>query len=191
MNTYDITPTDPGCNGPKITLTDPGGGGVMIARADDPGIYPWVLVPVTLLAYINQESIVENGDRASADAYDSAILGAFEGATPIDWGHCLIRMPGSAHTAAPRAAIPAGQHQTCQNCGRKISPHMHPAGDREPGSRWVHDVDGLAACPMPDPTSWASAFTEAEPCSWHGQPDVRTCPFCACGDGPHARSRED
>lgn len=35
-----------------------------------------------------------------------------------------------------------------------------------------------------------AARPATEPCSYHGQPDARTCPFCAAGEGWHARAAE-
>lgn len=82
---------------------------------------------------------------------------------------------GCARNTTLRVAFPwmGGQHFACPGCYESIF-----GGPPSP-----RDIIDIAA--------WPAAFYEAEPCSWHGQPDVRTCPGCARGDGPYARPASD
>ena len=73
----DITPRHPGYTGPKMTLIDRGGS-IWIARADDPRIDPWILLPARLLRYIDIRAIWRDGDAEAAWAYNDAIDAAGE-----------------------------------------------------------------------------------------------------------------
>jgi hypothetical protein len=81
MTSWDITPRDAHYTGPKITLTD-NGARPCVARADDPAAGPWVLLPASLLQYIDQDSIRRNGDREAAEAFNYAVDVVFAGAPP-------------------------------------------------------------------------------------------------------------
>jgi hypothetical protein len=78
---HDITPASPDYSGPRITLHDRGGD-VWVARTDDPESYPWVLVPVTLLEYIDQKCIRDNSDHDAAKTFNSALEAAFPDGPP-------------------------------------------------------------------------------------------------------------
>jgi hypothetical protein len=85
VNTWDITPTDPGYGGPNLTLHSRRGE-VWVATAQMIGMeFPpasWVLLPVGLLQYVDTECIRANGDRDAAKAYNSALAGAFPDGLP-------------------------------------------------------------------------------------------------------------
>jgi hypothetical protein len=80
-DTWDITPTHPDYSGPRITLCSHGGD-VWVARADNPDVRPWVLVPIDMLMYVDQQAVKVDYDRPVADAYNHALEGAFPDGPP-------------------------------------------------------------------------------------------------------------
>jgi hypothetical protein len=111
--TWDITPNDPDYSGPTITLTD---GPVYVARSGDPAApWPtdgvWVLMPVTLLQYIDQECIRANGDHDAARAFNDALDAAFPDGPPGGCG-------GYIELAEPCSVHGSPDIRTCPSCTR-------------------------------------------------------------------------
>jgi hypothetical protein len=92
--TWDITPASPGYSGPAITLHERPAGGVMVALADDPRAEPWVLLPVSLLQYIDAQCIRDAGDRDAARAHNDALDAAFPEGLPGGCGGYFEEQPG-------------------------------------------------------------------------------------------------
>lgn len=78
--------TCPGCTDRAYVLDLPDGRPGVAPVSDDPRADPWVLLPVTLLQYIDQDSIRSAGDQDAARAYNDPLDEALVAAGFTDHG---------------------------------------------------------------------------------------------------------